>query len=134
VKLFYKGKDGGPESTVTGYWLIEWKGGFSIALLRFEDGSREAFHNHAFNAISWLLSGKLVEETRHDTSVYDYITQYVPSLFPILTNRERMHKVSSIGTSWAITFRGPWSDTWEEYLPQEDRYRTLTNGRVEVDN
>jgi len=57
-------KDGGPDSTVTGYWLIESKKWFSIVLLKFEGKSREAFHTHAFNAISWLLKGKLIEHIR----------------------------------------------------------------------
>ena len=35
---------------------------FSIALLKFEGISREAYHTHAFGAISWLLKGMLVEE------------------------------------------------------------------------
>ena len=57
MKLFKKMKDGGPHSTVTGYWLIEWKAVFSIVLLKFEGKSRETFHTHAFNCISWLISG-----------------------------------------------------------------------------
>ena len=61
MKLFSYGKDGGEESTVWGYWLCEFKSLFSVALLCFEDGSREAYHDHAFNSISWVLSGKLTE-------------------------------------------------------------------------
>lgn len=41
MKLFKKMKDGGKESTVTGYWLIECKSLFSIVLLKFEGDSRE---------------------------------------------------------------------------------------------
>ena len=47
--LFKKRKDGGLESTVTGYWLIDRKKFFSILLFKFEGKSREAFHTHAFN-------------------------------------------------------------------------------------
>ena len=133
MKLFHKGKDGGPESTVTGYWLIEWKGGFSVALLRFADGSREAFHNHAFNAVSWHIKGELQEDVRCGPLV-GYTKFYWPSFSPIFTYREDMHKVSSNGISWALTFRGPWTKTWDEYLPKENRHRTLMSGRVEVDN
>jgi hypothetical protein len=129
VKLFCKGKDGGPESTVTGYWLIEWKRGFSIALFRFDGDSREAFHTHAFNAVSWLLSGMLYEKEMNGTA-----SIYLPNTLPIVTPRDTFHKVSSKGTSWVLTFRGPWTQKWNEYLPLEDRYRTLASGRVEVDN
>ena len=52
MKVLYKGKDGGNLSTVTGYWLIECKNLFSIVLLKFEGESREAYHTHAFGAIS----------------------------------------------------------------------------------
>ncbi len=140
MKLFHKGKDGGPESTVTGYWLIEWKGGFSIALLKFDNGSREAYHNHAFNAVSWLLKGQLQEDVlvsgrcRASGEYWqgDYVTIYKPSIKAIFTSRDNMHKVSSVGTSWALTFRGPWSSTWNEYIPKDELYKTLSSGRVEV--
>ena len=49
MKLFKYMKDGGPESTVWGYFLIEIKSLFTIVLLHFKNGSREAYHNHAFN-------------------------------------------------------------------------------------
>ena len=35
IKLFHKSYDGGEDSGVTGYWLIEWKEGCSINLLKF---------------------------------------------------------------------------------------------------
>lgn len=131
MKILYKGKDGGSESTVTGYWLIEWKPVFSIALLRLDDGSREAYHSHAFNAVSWLLSGRLIEEIICEDGSWG-TRLYNPSIKPILTPRECFHKVTSVGRSWAITFRGPWNKTWKEYLPLENRHRTLTNGRKEI--
>lgn len=135
MKIFKKMKDGGPLSRVTGYWLIEWKRFFSIAILRFDDGSREAYHTHAFNAWSWVLWGKLTE----DRLVVDWghlksiVSTFRPSLKPFFTSRDNMHKVSSEGRTWAITFRGPWADTWQEYLPEERRFVTLTHGRKEVD-
>jgi len=132
MKLFHKGKDGGPESTVTGYWLIEWKGGFSIALLKLDNGSREAFHTHAFNAISWLLKGELREQ--YEACQECTGETYKPSFKPIVTTKDTFHKVSSRGVSWALTFRGPWVEQWNEYLEKEDRFRTLASGRVEVDN
>jgi hypothetical protein len=127
MKLFWKGKDGGTESRVTGYWLIEWKRLFSIVLLRFDGKSREAFHTHAFNSMSWLLKGKLLEEFIDGKGHY-----IMPSLRPIWTPRSCFHKVDSKGVSWVLSFRGPWTKTWEEFLPNEHRYRTLTNGRAEV--
>lgn len=137
MKLFKYGKDGGAESHVEGWWLIEWKSGFSIAVLKFSDGSRDAYHSHAFDAISWLLKGSLLEHTRkfdgssleiQDTIVHVFRT-YTPSWLPIWTPRSRFHKVVSKGTSWVITFRGPWSKTWKEYTPGTRRNFILTNGR-----
>jgi len=127
--IFWKHmKDGGPESKVDGYWLFEIKSLFSIALLHFHNGTRDAYHNHAFNALSWLLKGDL-RETLFNID-YD-IVEYKPSLKPIWTSRKRYHQVYSNGDSWVLTFRGPWVDEWEEYVPQEDRFITLTHGRVE---
>lgn len=132
MKLFKKMKDGGVESTVTGYWLVEIKSLFSIVLLKFEGWSREAFHTHAFNSLSWVLRGNLQE------TMYDGYTRYHrASWIPFITRRTDFHKVDSIneggrGTTWALSFRGPWSKTWKEYLPNEDRHRTLASGRVEV--
>lgn len=128
MRLCYVGKDGGVESTVWGFWPLELKSVCSIALLCFEDGSREAFHTHAFNSVSWLLSGQLCEQhypalsTRH----------YLPSLRPIRTTRDTFHKVSSTGRSWVLTFRGPWSHTWREFLPRTGEAVTLTSGRRKV--
>lgn len=137
MKLFSWMKDGGPESRVWGFFLIEWKRFFSIALLFFKDGSREAYHSHAFNAISWVLRGKLTETRKYDTrpEIVDggvTVTDYLPSFRPIITTRSNMHRVSSTGKTWVITFRGPWADTWMEYLPKEHRFVTLTNGRQEI--
>lgn len=56
MKIFRKMKDGGGDSTVTGYFLIEIKSLFSVVLLRFDGESRDAYHEHAFNCVSWLLA------------------------------------------------------------------------------
>lgn len=128
MKLFSWGKDGGPESHVWGFYVIEIKKLFSVVLLRFEDGSREAFHNHAFNAVSWLLTGSLHELLANHSAV----RTYKPSFSPIVTRRTTFHQVRSRGRSWAITFRGPWRKTWEEYLPEIERYITLKHGRKVV--
>jgi hypothetical protein len=127
MKFLKKMKDGGPESKVTGYWLIEAKSLFSIVLLHFSDGSREAYHNHAFNAISWVLSGQLNEEPLHNSS-----NTYTPSLRPVWTPRTMFHKVKSIGDTWVLSFRGPWKSTWNEFIPATGRKLTLTHGRREL--
>lgn len=131
MKLFRKAKDGGPESHTTGYWLIEWKRGFSIALIRFEDGSRDAYHSHAFNAVSWLLMGQLVEYI-YEKGNNPGVIHYLPSWLPIVTPRTRMHMVMSKGRSWALTFRGPWAKTWNEYIPATGAAYALSDGRVKV--
>jgi hypothetical protein len=131
MKLLTLMKDGGPESRVWGYWLIEWKKLFSVVLLHFKDGSREAYHSHAFNSISWVLRGKLTEDrlAKKDLRIFSV---YLPSLRPIWTSRNNMHKITSTGNTWVLSFRGPWADRWQEFLPAENRFVTLTNGRKEV--
>lgn len=129
MKLFSYGKDGGPESTVTGFWLIEIRSLFSIALLRFKHGSRDSYHSHAFNCVSWLLKGNL-KEYNLDSSK----RLYKPSIKPIVTKRSTFHKVYSAGTSWVLTFRGPWSKTWKEYNPVTNTYITLSYGRKIIEN
>lgn len=117
-------KDGGQESTVQG-WFIEAKKIATAVLLRFDDGTREAYHSHAFNCCSWVLKGALEEE--HLTGGIDV---HRPSLKPVITRRDTFHKVRSLGTTWVISFRGPWADTWKEYV--DGKIVTLTNGRKVV--
>jgi len=129
MKLFHKSKDGGPESNVTGYWLIEWKSLFSIALLRFSHGTRESFHSHAFNCASWLLTGQLHEEFRDGKG-----RVHKPGFRPIVTLRNHFHRVFSEGTSWVLTFRGPWTKTWNEFDPRTNKTITLAQGRKVLPN
>ena len=122
-------KDGGNESTVTGYWLVEIKSLFSIALLKFDGKSREAYHTHAFNCFSWVLRGELME------CFLDGRTEFHSrSWRPFFTRRTDFHKVSSITAkpSWILTFRGPWKKEWLEWRPLENRFVGLTHGRQEV--
>lgn len=135
MKLFFKSKDGGSESNVTGYWLIESKRFFSIVLLRFDEGTREAFHNHAFNAWSWVFKGRLYESIKLANYDMAFDGDYIyPSLIPFKTSRECMHQVHGVAkTTWALSFRGPWAKTWKEYLPKENREVVLTNGRKIVE-
>lgn len=122
MKLFAKRKDGGPESTVTGYWLFEIKKLASVALLKFADGSRDAFHSHAFDSLNWVLSGRVVEK-----HLDGRVVEHRPSPWPVLTRRETFHKVVSRGTTWVLSLRGPWSDRWKEFV--RGRLVTLTHGR-----
>lgn len=130
MKFFKSGKDGGPDSTVTGYWLVEIKRLFSIAVLRFDDGSRYAYHSHAFNSTSWVLSGLLKEKLLG--APYDEIV-YWPSWRPIRTLRSTFHRVKSEGATWVLTFRGPWAKRWREFDPFTNKFSTLENGRVVVE-
>jgi hypothetical protein len=95
MKILSKSKDGGDESTVWAYTLIEIKPLFSIILLKFVGDSREAYHNHAFNSISWLIKGKLIEKFIDNSQDIEYN----PSIVPIKTKKETFHKVSSEGIS-----------------------------------
>lgn len=122
MKFLQRCKDGGKESTVWAYFLTEIKSLFSIALLKFENGSREAYHDHAFNCISWVLSGHLEEHILDGG-----INHYKPSLIPIITKMDTFHKVYSHGNTWVLTFRGPWVNMWHEFV--NGKKITLTHGR-----
>ena len=121
-------KDGGPLSTVWGFWLIEWKKCFSVAFLCFEKGSREAYHTHSFNAFTWFLKGE-VNEFHRDGSVLNW----KPSWKPKWTPRNCFHKVYAKERTFVFTIRGPWVDKWKEYIPGENKEVTLTNGRKIVE-
>ena len=127
MKLFRKAKDGGPKSTVTGYWLIEWKRLFSVVLLRFDHGSRDEYHDHAFNSLNWVIRGSVLQQIIGGAK-----RVFLPSFWPILTRRSTFHRVISEGTTWVFSIRGPWRDTWHEYDPLTRKYTTLTHGRREV--
>lgn len=125
MKLFSWGKDGGPKSTVFGFWLTEIKSLVSVVALRFDDGSRDEYHSHAFNSVSWVLSGKLREEHLSGSTEY-----HRPSLLPVITKRDTFHRVFSEGTTWVISFRGPWAERWKEFDPKTHQYTVLGHGRV----
>ena len=128
MRFLSKAKDGGPDSPVDAYFLVEIKGLFSIALLKFNRGGREAYHTHAFNALTWFLSGFMIEENLvGDTTVYHR------GFYPKVTLRKRMHRVVACEDSWCFTIRGPWSKTWEEYSPKLKRFTRFKHGRVVVD-
>jgi hypothetical protein len=125
MKIFKKAKDGGPNSPVDAYFLIEWKKVFSIAFLKFNEGGREAFHTHAFNALTWFLKGSLEEE---DISGEKYI--YKRSFIPKVTSKEKNHRVKAFVDSWCFTIRGPWDKTWQE--TENGKETQLTWGRKEI--
>ena len=135
--IFDTGKDGGPKSRVDGFWLFRSKKLFTVALLRFDRGSREAFHSHAFNSVSWLLTGGLREVVKdygiESPPSGELVKLHWPSLRPILTRRSTLHKVYGLAkTNWVLTFRGPWVDTWQE-IDESGDLVTLTHDRVEMD-
>jgi len=118
------GKDGGEESTVWG-WFVEAKRLATVALLRFEDGSREAYHSHAFDCVSVLLEGEL-----HEHHLFGGVFVYrAPCVF--VTRKNTFHKVVSVGRSYVATVRGPWADEWLEWTEAQG-FQVLTNGREAV--
>lgn len=127
-RFFFKKYDGGKESGVTGYFLLEWKPLFSIGLLRFNKGSRENSHSHAFNACTWWLSGH-VTEILHPSNEH---RDFKPSLKPKITTKDCFHKVFAHRTTWALTFRGPWDNIWKEFSPKTQAITKLTHGRKVV--
>lgn len=126
MKFFTIAKDGGPESHVTGFFLVEIKSLFSVVLLKFAKGTREAFHSHAFNAWTLWLDADAREEFPNGGEKYWDNWQWK------FTPKSLMHRVHAVANSYAISFRGPWDKTWQEYLPKEDRTVTLTHGRKVV--
>lgn len=127
MKLLWNHKDGGLESKVWVYGL-EIKSLFSIVLLRFENGSREAFHSHAFNCVNWVLTGALKEDLKDSPYRGAGIYKYCKSLKPFLIYKDDIHKVSGVGRSWVLSFRGPWDNTWLEWT-EDKGYIKLTHGR-----
>lgn len=122
-KFFFKKYDGGPTSKVTGYWLIEWKAGFSIVLLKVEPGTTERFHTHAFRAISWYIRGKCEEE--HLSGIRR------PWHFkrgPKYTGTDAFHRVQSEEGGWILSVRGPWTRDWKEW--EDGKVTHFKNGRV----
>ena len=125
MRFFQKAKDGGPNSPVDAFFLFEIKSFASIALLRFNEGCRESYHTHAFNAWTWFLAGDLEEENYGAPS-----RKYKRSFFPKLTKRDDNHRVKAYKTSWCFTIRGPWKDTWTE--TKDGKEITLTHHRIIV--
>ena len=142
--ILFRAKDGGPESPVDGFFLCEFKSLFSIVLLRFNEGQREALHSHAFNALTWFLCGSAEEEFLSRGTLIDVPKsglniiknpvfkkkRYCFSVCPKLTPRHSLHRVIAEKTSWAISIRGPWSRCWTEYNPETKTTVVLGHGRI----
>lgn len=124
-RFFYVKPDGGLDSGVTGYFLIEWKLFFSIGILHFRNGTREAFHSHAFNAITFWLKGR-VTEIKYNGASKDFSAGFKPKYTP----RTNWHKIHAHEDVYALTFRGPWVDVWYEF--KNGKTVTLTHGRKVV--
>lgn len=127
MKLFERAKDGGPSSPVEAFFLFEIKNFASVALLKFNEGTRENYHSHAFNALTWFLFGDMVEEKLVDGKIVS--SKYRRSLFPKYTAKDNLHKVVANKTSWCFTLRGKWQSTWYEYNEDNNLKITMTNGR-----
>lgn len=124
MKKFFR-KDGGYESTVDG-WFLECKRYLSLVLLRFSPGSREAYHSHAFHCVSLILGPGYLEEHFIDGRVRIHRPGDL-----LLTTRQDFHKVYSRGTTYVVSLRGPWTDTWQEQV--DGKVITLTHGRRSQD-
>ena len=125
MTFFKVAKDGGQDSHVTGYFLVEIKSLFTIVLLHFEKGTRDAFHSHAFNALTLWLKGTVKEHTMDEGTHLWAVGQLK------FTPRNCFHKVEAITDTWALSLRGPWVDMWKEYS-RSFGFRTLTHGRKVV--
>lgn len=127
MKFMSFGTDGGKNSGVIGFWLIEIKWLFSIVFLKFAKGTRENYHSHAFNAYTWFLSGKVEEQ-----HVKEKAKIWSASLVPKYTPKSTFHRVNALETTYAISFRGPWNNYWYEYNPNDSKYIKLTHGRNKI--
>lgn len=128
MKIARVAKDGGPKSSVTGFFLVELKKLFSVVFLKFNTDEREVYHSHAFNALTWVLWGELIEE-RKLTDATSEMNRFRPSFKPKFTPRSNIHRVHTEKPTYVLTLRGPWSKFWIEDRP-EGRV-TLTHGRIE---
>ena len=128
MKILEKCKDGGINSTVDAYVLIEIKSLFSIIILKFNKGSRNNFHSHAFNAITWFLKGRVTEY--HLDGGEKVFKGGLLSLK--YTPKTCFHKVYAHEDTYALTIRGSWKKTWSEFNPIKKIFIKLTNGRKVV--
>jgi hypothetical protein len=136
--VLWNDKDGGPDSRVW-CWGFEFKRLFSVLLLKFGEGSREAFHTHAFNSVSLVLRGALHEVQMDEVTTELGPTQltrhirHAPSWRPVFTYRDTFHMVEGRApATWVLTLRGPWVNNWREFITEGARHIRLTHGRKEL--
>lgn len=55
---------------------------------------------------------------------------FKPSMKPKFTARKNLHKIDAQMPTYALTFRGSWSNTWQEF--KNNQLITLTHGRKEI--
>ncbi len=130
MKFMDRGSDGGKKSGVTGFWIIEIKWLFSIVLLRFNTGTRENYHSHAFNALTIWLKGNVVEDV-WGSSWWDGKHWPAAGRFK-WTPRTSIHRVRAIVPTYCLSFRGPWKKSWFEINPVTNERITMTSGRTVV--
>ena len=132
MKFLSWGKDGGKDSTVSGFWIVEIKSLFSIVVLKFNEGSRENYHSHAFNAWTWFLKGETIEKTLSGSLRGRSAKLCRPSIIPKFTPKAQIHKHVAKKNTWAISIRGPWEKSWIEVNTRKKEIILLENGRHEV--
>lgn len=91
-----------------GWWIIEIKWLFSIVILQFTPGCRENFHTQPFNSLTWWMS----EAEEHTPNSKKSLK---PGWIPTYTPRDKLHRINTETTTWAISIRGKWVDTLKEY-------------------
>lgn len=116
--------DGGKDSGVTGFYIVEIKPLFSLVLLHFRKGTNETLHSHAFNALTLWLKGT-VKEHLLDGSSHMWFAGQVK-----YTSRDCFHNVEAMRDTWAISLRGPWAKTWRIF--RNGKFATLAWGRKVV--
>jgi hypothetical protein len=101
------------DQSVTELTILEWKRFFSIKLFNFHPttGDQDRFHNHAFNAVSILLSGDYMEE------IIDY-----GQIVPLKRSRKRLlfipkdsyHRITKSNGCRTLLITGPWGKEFKE--------------------
>lgn len=131
MKFLQWSKDGGPESNVEGFFIIEIKWLFSIAILRFNEGMREDFHSHDFNAVTLPISGDMEEQSLGEHSTWRTETEVKPYVNWKwkLTRKTKIHRVKVNKTGYCLTLRGKWGKTWWEYNRKTHELKLLGHGR-----
>jgi hypothetical protein len=115
---------------------IKWLGG--ILFHKFETIEQNRYHNHAFHAVSFLLSGSYEEEVLSNPQ-YDSLNSKVIRtkikrtvnqwLRPRWIPRDYCHRIlKAEPNTWTLLFFGPWVKYWDEFFLDNTRV-TYTWGR-----